>query len=173
MHGRKANSNRVITHMSWLGLQVAKLFGQGLPSFTAQAEAEACLFRERDERLQRIVILAASSHVFAADFTPESLKNLELWYFELWEADGFGRLGISREDFERCMAMYFCEVAVRNCRDANWEVMEYGFERGRYEIGVKRGLSHLMRMRFTDHYKQPKNKRRQKIHREYQEHYGT
>ena len=160
------------TRMGWLGLKVAKLFGQKLPAFSSRAEAEAHLFRQRDERLQRLVELAASSSVFVADFSPESLKQLERWYFDLWESDGFQGLGALREEFERCMAMYFCEVAVRNCAEAKWEVREYGFECGKYEIGVERGLSHLMRMRFTDHYKEPNNKRRQKIYREYQEHYA-
>lgn len=162
----------IITCMSWFSLKVAKVFGRGLPSFHNQAEAESHLFRERDERIRRITLLAASAGIFAADFTPESLKTLERWYFELWEANGFNRLNISRDEFECCMASYFFEVAVRNCPDAKWEVREFPFEHGKFEIGVQRGLVHLMRTRFTDHYKLPNNKSRQKIYRDYMRHYS-
>lgn len=158
--------------MSWLGLKIAKLFGQRLPAFASHAEAEAKLYQQRDDRIRRLCELAASSGIFKADFTPESLKTVEKCYFELWESDGFRPLGVTRDDFERCMAMYFCEVAVRNCPDTKWEVREYGFERGKYELGVQSGRVHLMLSRFTDHYKESNNKRRQKIYRQYQQHFG-
>src|SRR5689334_18157683 len=120
----KQKVRRQGTRMSWLGLQVAKAFGKRLPAFNSQAEAEAYFFAKRDERIRRIIELAATSDIFIADFAPASLKNLESWYFTLFDADGFGSLGISREEFEYCMASYFCEVAVRNCPDAKWEVRE-------------------------------------------------
>ena len=152
---------------------MAKLFGKQLPGFKNQAEAEAQLFADRDRRLENLLEAAAKTESFDADFTPESLKRLELWYFELWEGDGFGAIGLPREEFECSMAMYFLEVAVRNCPRAEWEVSEYGFENGKYEIGVKNGLHHLMRSRMTDHFQQPNNKRRQKIYREYMDSYGA
>ncbi|HOX60209.1 MAG TPA: hypothetical protein PLC99_25310 [Verrucomicrobiota bacterium] len=160
--------------MGWFALRIAKLFGQRLPAFPTKAEAEAHLFSQRDERLRHIIELAPhSAGVFAADFTPNSLKGLESWYFILRESDSFGSLGITCEEFERCMAMYYCETAVRNNPDAQWVVQEYAFERGKYEMGVAKGGTYYMRMRFTDHYKQPNNKRRQKIFRDYQQYYGA
>ena len=117
--------------------------------------------------------LAMAAKTFAADYTPESLKNLERWYFELMETNGFKALGVSREDFECCMASYFCELAVRNCPEAKWEVQEFAFESGKFEIGVQRGLFHLMLNRFTDHYKKPNNKRQQKIFRMYEESFAA
>lgn len=153
--------------MSAEGLQFAKDFGQRLPAFGSQAEAEAYLFGQRDERLRRLCKLALVSNDFIADFSPASLKNLESWYFALCDSDGFGQCGIAREELECCMASYFCEVAVRNCPNAKWIVQEFAFEQGKYEIGIKRGLLHWMRNRFTDHYKQPNNKRRQKIYKSY------
>jgi len=155
--------------MSWFGLQVAKKFGKRLPSFAGQEEAEEELCKQRDQRLEHLTQLAKLSGVFTPDYTPNSLKNLEKWYFNLWESDGFKLVGISREDFECCMASYFCAVAVRSCPDAKWEVRAYGFERGKYEIGVQRGSSHLMLSRFTDHCKQAGNKRQQKLYEMYQE----
>jgi hypothetical protein len=78
--------------MSWRGLQAAKVFGQRLPVFTSQADAEACLFGKRDERIHRITMLAAASGVLDANFAPASLKNLESWYFVLCDTNGFGYL---------------------------------------------------------------------------------
>ena len=94
-------------------------------------------------------------------------------YFHLCDTDGFRLLGISREEFECCMASYFCELAVRNCSDAKWEVREFDFEPGKFEIGIQRGLLHLMLRRFTDHHQQPNNKRRQKIFRMYEERFAA
>ena len=159
--------------MSRLGLKIAKLFGQKLPAFSSLAEAETFLFDQRDERIKRIVELGQSSKSFAADYTPESLKHLERWYFELMDNDGFQTLGTSREDFECCMASYFGEVVIRHCPDAKWEVQEFAFERGKFEIGVRRGLLTMMLNRFADHYKQPSNKRHQKIFRMFEERFAS
>ena len=159
--------------MSSRGLQVAKDFGQRLPAFNSRDEAEADLFSRRDQQLQRLSELGAASGVFVSDFSPESLKNLESWYFTLYKSDGFGALGISREELECCMASYFGEVVVRNCPDAKWEVRAFPFEHGKFEIGVERGLIHMMLARFTDHYKLPNNKRRQKIYKMYEQRFAA
>ena len=98
---------------------------------------------------------------------------MEKWYFDLVDAEGFSALGTRREDLERCMAAYYGEVAVRNCEDAHWIVEEYVFKPGKFEIGVRRGNFTQMLIRFTDHYRQPRNQRRQKIFREYQKYFGV
>src|SRR5271169_369499 len=158
--------------MGWLGLKVAKEFGQKLPAFASQADAQESLFKERDDRLLRMAQLAARSQVFHADFTPQTLKALEQWYFELWNSNSFDSLDIRREDFERCMASYFCEVAVRNCPGVQWVVQEYAFEAGKFEIGVRRGLLTLMTARFSDWYKEPGNKKHQKLRREFEKYFS-
>jgi hypothetical protein len=149
--------------MSLFGLKVAKQFGEKLPSFKNQAEAETVLFKQRDEKLQQLLEMAKTSGIFVPDFTPESLKPLEQWYFELYESKGFSKLATTREEFESCMAAYFGEVTIRNCPDARWAVREFAFERGKYEMGIQKKLLHLMLSKFTDHYKQPNNKRRQRL----------
>lgn len=164
-------SRRRDARMSRRGLQVAKDFGKRLPAFGSQADAEAYLFSRRDQLLQRLSELAAASGVFVADFSPASLKNVERFYFTLYETDGFEALGISLEEFEFCMASYFCEVAVRNCPNAKWEVRAFPFQHGKFEIGVGRGLFHIMLTRFTDHYRMPNNKRRQKIYKMYERYF--
>jgi hypothetical protein len=71
------------------------------------------------------------------------------------------------------MASYFGEVVVRSRPDARWEVREFAFEHGKFEIGVRRGLLHMMLTRFADHYKQPSNKRRQKIFKMYEQRFAA
>jgi hypothetical protein len=158
--------------MSLFGVKVAKQFGQNLPSFKNQAEAEAFLIAQKDERLRLLIESAKNSNTFTADFSPESLKHLEIWYFELWESDGFERLETTREEFECFMAAYFGEIAVRNNPDTKWIVSEFAFERGKYEIGIHQKLFTQMLNRFADHYKTPNNTRRQKLFKMYQQRFS-
>jgi hypothetical protein len=152
-------------------MKIAESFGRTLAAFRTAGDARSQLFAERDERLTKMKALAAKSEGFAADDTPESLKKMEAWYFQLVDGDGFRALGTSREEFEQCMATYFCQVAVTNCSGAEWHVGEYAFEKRKYEIGVKRGLLQLMRGAFRDHYMKSSNRTRTAIFREYQRYF--
>ena len=158
--------------MSRYGLKIAKLFGKKLPAYSSQADAQRHLYAFRDDRLHRLSKLALASDKFEVDSSPESLKALEAWYFELWETNAFKSIQTSREEFEECMAMYFGHVVVKNMKKAEWIVSEYAFENGKYEIGVTWGSRSIMLSRFTDHFKTPNNKRHQSIWRKFK-HYCT
>lgn len=132
--------------MSHRGVEIAEQQGQYLPSFSSLEEARSFLFHERDTRLATLRTLAARSKGFAADDTSGSLKQLEEWYNQLVETDGFPSLGVTRSDFEGMMASYFCHVAVTNCPNAKWRIQEYPFVKGKYEIGVE-----LLAMRYMVH----------------------
>src|SRR5215813_537242 len=96
-----------------------------LPSFKSLEEAEEALFQSRDQDLETLKQLAATQSQFVMDYTPESIINLEAWYFALHECDGFKTLNIECSDFERCMAMYFGAVSVQNVQEASWIVRPY------------------------------------------------
>jgi len=66
------------------------------------------------------------------------------------------------------MGTYFCQVAVIHGPNTIWQVKEFDFQKGRYEIGVKTGLASLMFNSFRDHFRTPRNVRRTAIHRMYQ-----
>ena len=66
----------------------------------------------RDARLQRIQDISTSAPEFATDYSPDSLKGLENWYFCLWDTESFEKQGTTIDEFEECMAMYFGEVMV-------------------------------------------------------------
>jgi hypothetical protein len=150
--------------MSRYSVQVAREFGAKLPTFKDLEDAEEYWLGLRQEHLALLERLSPLSDSFTGDYTPQSLKSLERWYFELYETDSFGDLGISREAFETCMAMYLGEVVVRSA-GAEWLVQEFAFVPGRYQMGVRKGLRIMMLWRMTDHYKTPNNKRRQSIYR--------
>jgi hypothetical protein len=158
--------------MSRQAREIAILHGRSLPMFRSQQEAEEALFTRRDKHLALLSKAAESYPAFEADFGPESLKTLERWYFVLYEAGAFHRIGVGRDTFETCMAMYFGETAVRDAA-ARWIVEEYFLARGRYEIGVQRGSVKLMLDRLTDLYAEPNNKRRQSLYRRYMKYFSA
>jgi len=155
--------------MSKAGMDAARRHAKHLPRFRNQKAAEDTLFADRDALLTLLSEVSVASTAFDPDYSPESLKALESWYFELWEDDGFGGLSLDRETFERCMAMYFGEVIVRNDKRYEWIVQEFAFEKGKYEMGISRPGFAVMLRAFRDHYALPNNKRRQRIWRRYRE----
>ena len=150
-------------------MKAAVEHGERLPSFSDQRSAELALFSRRDELIRQLTAVAGGSTTFSADFSPESLKSLEKWYFELWDTQSFSAVGVERAEFEKCMAMYFGEVMVRNVPEFKWVVDEYAFQPGKYEMGVQKPLSTIMLGRFTDLYSRRNNKRRQSVWREYKQ----
>jgi hypothetical protein len=152
--------------MTHKGRQVAIEYGKNLPAFSNPEEAKVAWFAFRDEHLAILENIAQGHLVLAPDFQPESLKDLELWYFQLYETNSFQHLNVTQEVFETCMAMYFGEIAVRNA-NAHWIVEEYFLAKGRYQFGINKGLLTMMLKRFTDHYREPNNKRRQSLYRLY------
>ncbi len=130
------------------------------------------LYLERDQLLRELTASAPASETFSPTFQAESLKNLERWYFELYERNGFAQAGTTRERFERAIAMYVGETAVRSNSEFQWFVSEYPFEPGKYELGIRKPLFAWMLRSFTDLYARPNNKRRQSIWREFKQHAG-
>jgi len=157
--------------MSKRGVKAAEQHGDALPSFASHEDAVNYYFAFRDKHLSFLKSISMARSQFEMNHTPESLKRLEAWYFELYETDSFEGVRTDRATFERCMAMYFCEVVVRNFPDAEWVVKAFVFSPGKFELGVTRGLCAYMVCRFTDHYREPNNKRRQSIYRKYKHYF--
>ena len=155
--------------MSKVGLRAAKLFGSKLPEFRNLAEAEHALYRERDALIRGLTEQSRRSATFRPDFNPESLKDLEHWYFELLDGGRFHSIDTDEETFERAMAMYLGEVLVRNAPPFEWFVAEFAFEQSRYEIGVRRPLYHVMLSGLSPPPRK-RNRREQSIWRRYQAH---
>ena len=157
--------------MSNAGLGAAKLFGSKLPAFRGVGEAEHALYAERDELIKKLTELSRRSASFRPDFSPESLKDLEHWYFELLDGGGFRSIDTDDETFEQSIAMYLGEVLVRNAPPLEWFVTEFAFEPDHYEIGVRRQLYQVMLSRLRPAPRE-RNRREQSIWRAYQKHSG-
>jgi hypothetical protein len=153
------------------GLRAAREHRVRLQAFASLAEATLALFQLRDKLLAELVTAAEQSRVFEPSFKPESLKELEHWYFNLWERDAFSAINFERERFEQAMAMYIGETAVRTNSRFEWFVEEYAFQPGKFELGVRRPLfSWMLLGACRDHFSRPVNKRRESIWREFQQH---
>jgi hypothetical protein len=152
--------------MTRRGLEVALVRDISSPSFSSREDAERVLFQLRDDCRSEIQRLADQSGI-PLDFSPESLKVLERWYFDLRRTEGFGQLGITQEQFEQCMGFYAGFIYTENDPQFSWTVQESYLVKGRYDIGVTKGL---MTVRVSHHSRPSElkdNKRMQSIYREY------
>jgi hypothetical protein len=147
--------------------EVAQKHGEKLPAFSDRQAAEHYWFTFRDKHLALLSQMAQEHREFALDYAPPSLLQLEQWYFNLYENDTFESIGITREAFEICMAMYFGETAVRST-GAQWIVEEYYLVPGKYELGIRRERLTMMLDRFSDHFRAPNNKKKQNLFRRYE-----
>ena len=150
-------------------MSAADEYGRQLPAFDTLEQARTALFDWRDQALRTLVEAAERSASFPPDYRPESLKALERWYFELFEGPGFESIGMTRADFECCLAIYFGEVLVRHQPPFEWVVEPFAFDPSKYELGVSRPLTTLMLGRFKDLHARANNKRRQSLWRRYLE----
>lgn len=152
--------------MSKKGIQVAFEHAESLRTFSSQLEAERFYFKLRDGLIETLDSLAKNNNI-PLDFSPESLKTLEKWYFDLYEYDRFKELGISQKDFERCMGIYIGFVYTKNKPQFEWLVKESSFIKGKYEIGVTLGLCTVFLGPVSNLTKVKDNKRKQYMYREY------
>ena len=150
--------------MSRQGHAIALQHGEKLPAFASLAEAEQHYYNFRDKHLDILLKVATQYPQFHPDYSPDSLKQLEQWYFRLYETDSFRSMEIARETFETCMAMYFGETAIRSTH-AHWIVEQYFLSPNKYELGVRKDSVTMMVSRFTDHFREPNNKKRESLFR--------
>jgi len=109
-------------------MDIAGQFGASLPVFDSLIEARSALLKRKDDALAMLQSLVA------LDFTPESLKLFEAWYFDQRD---------QQDLVSAAVGFYLGEVLVRNAA-FSWTVEEFVFRPGHYEIGVTRGLGTIM-----------------------------
>lgn len=154
--------------MSKKGLEAAAEYGVSLPEFSNLKEAKQAYFTYRDEILEYIDYISQGHPFFKMDYTAESLKSLEKWYFELFDRNEFDKQEIKRNEFERLMTIYYGDMIVRNLEGAEWVVEEFIFDPGTYLIGIKKGNGTLfLGDGCLDHYNRPDKKRRNYYFRKY------
>ena len=157
--------------MSKKGIEAATAYGRKLTAFAGQAEAEQYFFAYRDALLRKAEEISRFSSSFRADYTVESLKTLEKWYFELWEKDLFSETGITKGEFESMLGMYFGEVVVRNNEAAKWTVNEFPFAKGKFDLYVNKGLCSMSVSGCENWHSRPGNKRKDLLYRNYRKYF--
>ena len=159
--------------MSKYAFNTAIKYGKKLCAFNNLSEAEDYFISRKDFLLNKLKAVSTQTSAFVPDNTVESLKKIEKWYFDLYEAKAFDRFGLSREEFEQIMSFYWGEVVVKKNEDAKWVVEEYPFVKGKYELLVNKGLFGMaIGNPFRDLYKRQNNKRRNLLFREYNKYFG-
>lgn len=154
--------------MSKYSLNIAIKYGETLREFSNISEAEDYFISYRDYFLNRLKAISAQDSAFFPDYTVESLKKLEKWYFDLYEKNAFDKVGLIQKEFESIMSVYWGEVIIKNNADAKWVVEEYPFSQKKYEFLVNRGLCNVSIVdKFHDLYKKQNNKRRNLLFKEY------
>jgi hypothetical protein len=151
--------------MSGRGLDIAREHGERQPAFSSASEAKAALLSLRDQRLAQVRAWTHHGGAFAADATPESLKALEAWYFDVLEG-GAAALNATIGELDGAVGAYFGQVLVDSA-GFEWVVEQNAFVPGHYELGVRRGLCTLM---LTDGWApEPlkRNKRKQSLLRQF------
>jgi hypothetical protein len=153
--------------MSNRGLTVAHAYGEHLPEFKSVREAELELFGRRDRLLDNLR-RAVSNAPVRLDDSPQSLKDLEAWYFKLLDrGDDFNSLEMNRDELECAISMYLGTVVVANVPGFKWLVQEFAFLAGRYEIGIGVPLFKVMLTGGSNLQSEPNNKRRQSLFRQF------
>lgn len=158
--------------MSKYGMKIAFEYGKKLKKFHDISKAEDYFFSYKDNLLKKLESFSAQNSYFLPDYTVESLKKIEKWYFDLYEKGKFHKFGFTRNKFERIMSVYFGEVAVKNNNDAKWLVEEYAFLQNRYQLLVNReGLNMAVVNLCHDLYKEENNKRKNLLFRTYNKYF--
>jgi len=122
--------------MSRQGLIAAHKHATILPAFSDLAEARSVLLQRKEAVLATFV--ASRKAEIGLDFSPESLKRLEAWYFRSGMPDSVADVSVSS-----AIGFYFGEVLVRNAA-FEWVVEAFPFEPARFTIGVAKCRYGLM-----------------------------
>jgi hypothetical protein len=136
-----------------------------LPAFKSSADAERVLIERKNQRLRLLRELATRTGRFVADATPDSLKVLESWYFEVLDTDSAG-VGVTKAELDEAVGTYVGEVLVETA-GFEWIVAEDAFVRGHYGIGVRRGLLSVMLTEGVTPDPLARNRRKQSLFRMY------
>lgn len=141
---------------------------QKLKSFSSKEEAEEFFFSLKDNLLKKLENLCTDCSFFKMDYTIESIKNIEKVYFDLYEKSEFKKIGISREEFEDALGIYWGECAIRYDSLRHWVVEENWLVHGKYELYLEDRFGNKISYKYFDNlFKYPDNKTHKRMFREF------
>lgn len=130
--------------------------------------AEVALLSLRDRRLALFLQWAGDSGRFSANGTPESLKDVEAWYFDVVMSGG---PTANKRDLNAALGAYFGQVFVE-AAGFEWIVEQYPFAAGRYELGVRKEHLTLMLTNGISPDPPERNRRKHSLFRQYRKYAG-
>lgn len=132
-----------------------------LPRFASIEAATESLIKRKDAVLSEIASIPELSKIL--DFSPESLKDLEKWYFLSGKPDKT----LSGTPVELLIGFYFGEVLCRH-GGYQWKVVEGSLSEDGYEIVVnKRLVTFVLNNGWTPREPEFNNKRMQSLWRDF------
>ena len=138
-----------------------------LPVFKTQEEADEYFIRQKQEGLDIFSHFLNEYKFFKPDYSPESLKSLELLYFDLYENQKFTSDFITIEDFELFMSLYFGEVMVRHSNSFKWGAEKHFLTNNAYYLAITKKLMSIAISRLKDYYNTRNNKTKQSLYRKF------
>ena len=142
--------------------------GESLKSFSSKEKAEEFFFSLKDYLIKELESLCLKYNLFNMDYTIESIKNIEKVYFDLYEKSEFKKIGISREEFEDALGIYWGECAIRYDSLRHWVVEENWLVHGKYELYLEDRFGNKISYKYFDNlFKYPDNKTHKRMFREF------
>lgn len=123
---------------------IATGYGADLIVCENQFEASYYYHEMRGQCLQKLKEISKLVDEFEFDFSPDSLKIIELLYYDVEDQQSFSFFNLTKEEFERCLGVYLGEVVVRNIEKARWVVREYSLDSSKFLMGIEKGKFALM-----------------------------
>ena len=138
-----------------------------LPAFDTIEEAKIFWIKQKEEGLKLFEEFLVKNDFFEPTYDPESLKLLELLYFDLYENMKFEPNLIERAEFELLMNLYWGETLVRNSERMEWEAQKHFLAENAYYLAVGRKQLSMAISRLTDYYGTRSNKTKRSLFRKF------
>ncbi len=136
-------------------------------AFKSQEDANSYLIEQKQQDLATFLEFLKTNEFFEADFSPESLKELEKLYFKLRDEKKYKANFITIEDYELYMSIYFGEVIVKNLEAFKWGA-EKDFENPNiYSLVIQKPFYVKGILRRRNHHARKNNKDKEALFREY------
>jgi hypothetical protein len=154
-----------------LGLKYSKANAESKPSFNSVKEAEQYYFKWLNNAKKCLNSLAIKHSEYNLNYTLESIKEIELLYFDLLEKKKYKKrsvFGLTKSRMEDLISVYCNEVLVKHY-NFKWKVSNYLWYKDKYQLSVvsKNGGFSIAAKWVGDHSIRKDNKRKQALFRDY------
>ncbi|MEM6395826.1 MAG: hypothetical protein AAF741_05730 [Bacteroidota bacterium] len=155
--------------MSLNGRKIAIKVALNRRKFDDRASAELYYENLKEAIFKEVKKIQVLYPEYVLDYSPDSLKVIEKIYFDYLSNGKFDSGGLTKDEFEVLLAIYYGQVYVANGK-ANWVVLDdLWIKDNRYYLAIRsfNGFYTIECAKWSNHENRPNNKRKQLIYREY------